>query len=35
MIDGDPLKDIRILQDKSKIRRVMKGGQIVVDRGEN
>lgn len=33
MIDGDPLKDIRILQDKSKIRRVMKGGQIVVDAG--
>ena len=29
------LKDIRILQDKLKIRRVMKGGQMVVDRGSS
>jgi imidazolonepropionase-like amidohydrolase len=34
IIDGDPLKDIRILQDKTRIRKVMKGGQIVVSRGD-
>ena len=31
-INGDPLKDIRILQDKEKIKIVMKEGQIMVDR---
>jgi imidazolonepropionase-like amidohydrolase len=31
-IDGDPLKDIRILQDKEKIKIVMKEGTIFVDR---
>lgn len=31
-IDGDPLKDIRILQDKQKIKMVMKEGTIFVDR---
>jgi len=31
-IDGDPLEDIRILQDKNKIKVVMKEGKIFVDR---
>ena len=31
-IDGDPLKDIRIFQDKEKIKIVMKAGKIHVDR---
>ncbi len=31
-IAGDPLKDIRILQDKEKIKIVMKEGKIFVDR---
>jgi len=31
-IDGDPLKDIRILQEKEKIKIVMKEGKIFVDR---
>ena len=31
-IDGDPLKDIRILQQKEKIKVVMKEGKIYVDR---
>lgn len=31
-VDGDPLKDIRILQDKDKIKIVMKEGKIFVDR---
>ncbi|MFC1798309.1 amidohydrolase family protein [Thermodesulfobacteriota bacterium] len=31
-IDGDPLKDICILQDKNKIKIVMKEGKIFVDR---
>ena len=29
VVDGDPLKDIRILQDKSKIRAVFKEGAAV------
>jgi imidazolonepropionase-like amidohydrolase len=29
VVDGDPLRDIRILQDGSKIRVVMKGGEIL------
>jgi len=32
VVDGDPLKDISILQDKAKIRMVMVGGKAVVDR---
>ncbi|MGE4056724.1 MAG: amidohydrolase family protein, partial [Vicinamibacterales bacterium] len=32
IVDGDPLKDIRIFQDKSRIERVILGGQVVVDR---
>lgn len=32
VIDGDPLKDIRVLQDKSKLELVIKEGEIVVDR---
>jgi imidazolonepropionase-like amidohydrolase len=31
-IDGNPLKDIRILQEKQKIKIVMKEGKIYVDR---
>jgi len=30
IVDGDPLQDIRILQDLKKIRMVMKGGDIAV-----
>ncbi|HDI52624.1 MAG TPA: amidohydrolase family protein, partial [Candidatus Bathyarchaeota archaeon] len=32
-VEGDPLSDIRVLQDKSRIKMVMKGGVIEVDRG--
>ncbi len=32
-VDGDPLSDIRVLQDKSRIKMVMKGGVMEVDRG--
>jgi len=31
-IDGDPLSDITVLQDKKNIQIVMKGGEIYVDR---
>ena len=30
-IDGDPLQDVRLLQDASKLRLVMKGGVPVVE----
>lgn len=33
LVDGDPLSDIRILQDLSKIKLVMKAGKIEVRRG--
>lgn len=32
LVDGDPLKDIKILRDKSKILMVLKNGKIEVDR---
>jgi imidazolonepropionase-like amidohydrolase len=32
VIDGDPLADVRILQDLTRIKRVYLGGQLVVDR---
>jgi imidazolonepropionase-like amidohydrolase len=32
VVDGDPLQDIRILQDKNRIFMVFKEGQIKVDR---
>jgi imidazolonepropionase-like amidohydrolase len=32
LVDGNPLKNIRILQDKRKIKMVMKDGKIVVER---
>jgi imidazolonepropionase-like amidohydrolase len=32
IVDGDPLNDIRILQDKSRIHRVVVGGKVMVDR---
>ena len=31
VIDGDPLRDITLLQDRSRIKLVMKGGEAVVD----
>jgi imidazolonepropionase-like amidohydrolase len=33
IVDGDPLKDIKVLQDKNKIKMVMKDGKIEVKRG--
>jgi len=33
IVGGDPVKDIRVLQDTSKIEMVMKAGKIEVDRG--
>jgi len=35
LVDGDPLEDIKILQDTSKISVVIKAGKIVVDRMRN
>ena len=32
IVDGDPLADIEVLEDKSRIEVVMKEGQIVIDR---
>ena len=32
VVDGDPLADIKVLQDLSKIKKVIKGGQVVVSR---
>ena len=32
MVDGDPLADISVLQDKKRIRLVMKDGQVYLDR---
>jgi imidazolonepropionase-like amidohydrolase len=32
VVDGDPLADIRILQDKDRIRLVILEGRIAVDR---
>lgn len=32
VVDGDPLADIRVLQDKPRIHLVLKGGVVVVDR---
>jgi len=32
IVDGDPLTDIKLLEDKDRIKVVMKEGQIVVDR---
>jgi imidazolonepropionase-like amidohydrolase len=31
-VAGNPLKDIRVLQDRKRIRLVMKGGDVCVDR---
>jgi imidazolonepropionase-like amidohydrolase len=33
IVDGDPTEDIKILQDKAKIRLVMKAGGVEVNRG--
>ena len=33
IVDGDPLKDVKVLQDKNKIKIVMKEGKIEVKRG--
>lgn len=32
IVEGDPLADLRILQDRSKIRKVIKSGRVVVER---
>ena len=32
VVEGDPLRDIRVLQDPRRIRLVLKAGEIVVDR---
>ena len=33
LVEGDPLKDIRLLQDASNVKMVIKGGKIEVNRG--
>lgn len=33
LVDGNPLRDIKILQDTQKILMIMKGGNIEIDRG--
>jgi len=33
VIEGDPLKDIGLLQNKSRIRMVVKEGRVMVERG--
>ena len=33
-VDGDPLQDLRVLQHRERIKVVMKGGQVYVDRRE-
>jgi len=33
-VDGDPLSDITVLQDKRNVQLVMKGGEVYVDRRE-
>jgi len=32
VVDGDPLADIKILQDLTRIKKVIKGGRVVVSR---
>jgi len=32
LVDGDPLKDVRVLQDPQRIKRVVKGGATVISR---
>jgi imidazolonepropionase-like amidohydrolase len=32
VVDGDPLEDIRLFQDADRIKMVMKGGKVVVER---
>ena len=32
IVDGDPLTDIKVLEDKTRLKVVMKDGQIVIDR---
>ena len=29
VVDGDPLRDVRVLQDKSRLKLIMKGGAVV------
>ena len=31
-VDGDPLRNIRVLQDRERIRLVMKEGEVYVDK---
>jgi len=32
VVDGNPLEDIKVLQNKNKIRMIVKNGDIVVNR---
>jgi len=32
LVDGNPLEDVKVLQDKRNIKLVIKGGEIQVDR---
>ena len=34
MVEDDPLKDISVLTDRTKIKKVVLSGQVVVDRQE-
>ena len=33
VVDGDPLADIRVLQDSQRIHAVFRDGRLLVDRG--
>jgi imidazolonepropionase-like amidohydrolase len=35
VVDGDPTRDVRVLQDTQRIKRVYMSGQLVVDRDNN
>jgi imidazolonepropionase-like amidohydrolase len=35
LVDGDPLDDVAILRDRKRLRMVLKGGQVAVDRSRN
>ncbi len=32
VVEGDPLRDIRVLRDRSKLKLVMKGGEVFINR---
>jgi imidazolonepropionase-like amidohydrolase len=35
LVEGDPLEDVAILQDRKRLRMVLKGGQVAVDRSRD